>query len=292
MGRQDQGLVGRAAPTLAACLQGRTQPLQSTVPSLGQLQSERPCLPQWVRVDVRAAGCGWGWKLPCQSQQDWMELEALVLGAHPCAPGLTHSQCRKVHTTPAHGMSLLSLRSCARTGYGELGLLCPKQEPFRGGQEKLPGGKSPPGSGPQRSRCAARALAAAGATAAGVAASAGARHKGRLCSRSSGCLPRAILLAPGRLPAPAAHTWAFHEGSGDDLLPGGRGRAGGWSPSMPAPGPLCVLAAAGPRTCKQGRGSAQGIVSPNGAWGKFWERTSSSGTPLSNHGSHSLVVPQ
>lgn len=101
MGRQDQGLVGRAAPTLAACLQGRTQPLQSTVPSLGQLQSKRPCLPQWVRVDVRAAGCGWGWKLPCQSQQDWMELEALVLGAHPCAPGLTHSQCRKVHTTPS-----------------------------------------------------------------------------------------------------------------------------------------------------------------------------------------------
>lgn len=44
--------------------------------------------------------------------------------------------------------------------------------------------------------------------------------------------------------------------------------AGGRSPSMPAPGPLCVLTAAGPRTCKQDRGSGQGVVSPDGAWGK------------------------
>lgn len=44
--------------------------------------------------------------------------------------------------------------------------------------------------------------------------------------------------------------------------------AGGWSPSMPAPGPLCMLTAAGPRTCKQGRGSGQGVVSTNGARGK------------------------
>lgn len=79
-------------------------------------------------------------------------------------------------------------------------------------------------------------MLAAGATAAGAAASAGARHKGRLCSRSPGCLPRAILLAPGRLPAPAAHTRAFHEGSGDDLLPGGRGRGGRMEPRRAGPG--------------------------------------------------------
>lgn len=119
--------------------------------------------------------------------------------------------------------------------------LHPKQQPFRRGQEKLPGGKSPPGSGPPRSRWPC--TLAAGATAAGPAASAGARHKGRLCSRSPGCLPRAILLAPGRLPEPAAHTWAFHDGSGDDLLPGGRGRGGRMEPLCPAPRACCCRGA-------------------------------------------------
>lgn len=86
-------------------------------------------------------------------------------------------------------------------------------------------------------------MLAAGATAAGAAASAGARHKGRLCSRSPGCLPRAILLAPGRLPAPAAHTRAFHEGSGDDLLPGGRGRGGRMEPRRAGPGAQPLICA-------------------------------------------------
>lgn len=102
---------------------------------------------------------------------------------------------------------------------------------------------------------------AAGATTAGAAVSAGARHKGLLCSHSPGCLPRAILLAPGRLPAPAVHTWAFHEGNGDDLLPGGRGRGGRMEPQRAGPGapsPSCMLAAMGPHTRKQGRGSGQG----------------------------------
>lgn len=75
--------------------------------------------------------------------------------------------------------------------------------------------------------------------------------------------------------------------------------AGGWSPSMPAPGPLCMLAAAGPRTCKQGRGSGQGVVSPNGAWDKSRSLCPICGvlgthfisghpavSELSNHGSH------
>lgn len=144
--------------------------------------------------------------------------------------------------------------------YRGLGSLCPKQQPFRGGQEKLPGGKSPPGSGPPRSHPAACTTLAAGATTAGAAASAGARHKGRLCSRSPGCLPRAILLAPGRLPAPAAHTRAFHEGSGDDLLPGGRGRGGRTEPQH-ASAQLLVLQ--GPTRVSEAEGLAGGHLSPH-----------------------------
>lgn len=81
MGRQDQGLVGHTAPNLAACLQGGTQPLQSTVPSLGQLPACPACpLPSSARVH-----CYEGSRL-------WLGLEATTLkpvGLHgagsPCA---------------------------------------------------------------------------------------------------------------------------------------------------------------------------------------------------------------
>lgn len=65
--------------------------------------------------------------------------------------------------------------------------------------------------------------------------------------------------------------------------------AGGWSPSMPAPGPLCVLAAAGPRTSKA-EGLAWGLSLPagHGARGiplplnSLWSSENTSlGTPLS-----------
>lgn len=101
---------------------------------------------------------------------------------------------------------------------------------------------------------------AAGATTAGAAASAGARHKGRLCSRSPGCLPRAILLAPGRLPVPAVHTRAFHEGSGDDLLPGGRGRREDGAPACRRPAPRARLLLRGPARVSEGL--ARGSTSP------------------------------
>lgn len=196
----------------------------------------------------------------CQGQRGWREPGA-------SAPGLGLACARRVLARP---QSLSILTPCADGVLGA-GSLRPKQRPFRRGQEKLPGGKSPPGSGPPRSHRPRALMLAAGATAAGTAASAGARHKGRLCSRSPGCLPRAILLAPGRLPAPAAHTRAFHEGSRDDLLPGGRGRGGRMEP--PAPSPSCVLTAAGPRTrarpwVQLGAGKQQ--ISP--LLGRVWGR--------------------
>lgn len=154
MGRQDQGLVGHAAPHLAACLQRRTQPLQSTLPlqlspaffSGSPLIRGQQVVAGAGSYHVEACETGWSWKPLCWGSP-------LRSRADPLR------QCQKVHITPAHRMSLLSLASYARTGYSELGLLCPKQEPFRGGQEKLPGGKSPPGSSPHRSHRAARALA-------------------------------------------------------------------------------------------------------------------------------------
>lgn len=161
-------------------------------------------------------------------------LQAVAGAAKPSAEGSGAAQSRWVlsHGScgPARSASASRRHACRVLRAGDLH---PKQQPFRRCQEKLPRGKSPLGSAPPKS-CWPRTLAA-GATAAGPAASAGARHKGRLCSRSPGCLPRAILLAPGRLPAPAVHTWAFHDGSGDDLLPGGRGRGGRMEPLRPAP---------------------------------------------------------
>lgn len=132
-------------------------------------------------------------------------------------------------------------------------------------EERAPRAPPPPGA------TGLHALTlAAGATAAGAAASAGARHKGRLCSRSPGCLPRAILLAPGRLPAPAAHTRAFHEGSGDDLLPGGRGRGRRMEPRHAGPGTQPLVRARYRRAPRvsEAEGLAGGSPLLRQAWGR------------------------
>lgn len=107
----------------------------------------------------------------CQGQWGWTEPGALVLG-QPRTLELRGCPAPSVQGCSHHpGMwgelaQPQSPRLYVRMGYREMRSLCPKQQPFRGSQEKLPGGKSPSGSGPPRSRGAACA------------------HAGRRCHRS------------------------------------------------------------------------------------------------------------
>lgn len=191
------------------------------------------------------------------------EASGLDGAGSPCSRADPLPQCQ-VSITPAHGMSMLSLRSYARTV--SWGFCAPNKSRSGEAKRNFQEERAPQAPAPTGATVLRGLWLAAGATTAGVAASAGARHKGRLCSRSSGCLPRAILLAPGRLPAPAAHTWAFHEESGDDLLPGGRGRGGRMEPQHAGARPLVRARCRGaphilarPRVCPGGRLSQRDV---------------------------------
>lgn len=166
----DKDGLARPGPGEECCPAG-TQPQRSIQPGL-PVPPALPLLPQQVPADMRARGSWLGLETAtCQGQWGWTELGALVLGQgrtlelQGCPAPLLQGGSHHPGTWGELARPQ-SPRLYVHTGYREMKSLCPKQQPFRGSQEKLPGGKSPSGSGPPRSHGAACA------------------HAGRRCHRS------------------------------------------------------------------------------------------------------------